>query len=108
MNIKNTMPPNALKLIGNLINVDFKVLQNELLSFSRIFPNIIGSISQRTSNLINSTKSKVIETDIEVENYDINDLNSNEAENNELLYNEDEENLNIKAKHTIEECNQCF
>lgn len=44
MNIKNTMPPNALKLIGNLINIDFKVLQNELLSFSRIFPNIIGSI----------------------------------------------------------------
>ncbi|XP_025190886.1 uncharacterized protein LOC112591326 [Melanaphis sacchari] len=71
MNIKNTMPPNARKLIGNLINVDFKVLQNELLSFSRIFPNII-------------------------------------AESNELLYDEDENNLNIKAKHTIEECNQCL
>lgn len=108
INIKNTMPPNALKLIGNLINVDFKVLQNELLSFSRIFPNIIGSISQRTSNLIDSTKSKVIETDIEEENDYINDFNSNSADSNELLYDEDEKHLNIKAKHTVEECNQCL
>jgi hypothetical protein len=97
MNIKNIIPPNALKLIGNLINVDFKILQNEFLSFSKIFPKIIGSISQRTSNLINSTKSKVIETDIEVENDDINDFNSNAAENND----ENEENLNIKAKHSL-------
>lgn len=49
-----------------------------------------------------------METDIEVENDDINDFNSNSAENNELLYDEDEKNLNVKAKHTIEECNQCL
>jgi len=57
---------------------------------------------------MNSTKSKVIETDIEVENDDINDCNSNLAENNELLYDEDEKNLNIKANYTIEKCNQCL
>lgn len=95
--------PNALKLIGKLINVDHKKLQFELICFSKIFPKIIGNVSHRTQS-IQFIKRHTDVAEIENNKENNEDYSQNEEDDNNIPVDTSAKNTRFNRKQNIEEC----